>query len=174
MRLIFSLMFVLTIFFTQLEMSFAAGDMTKQEPVEIYVNLGNEKDEIKFFPKTGMDVGNVVFAIFAQISPIGVDDRGGVVINTGLVHLVNGNDQDQAETAGRFHHQLRGGAVRNFFSGVVPAGILLATEIRTVKNFLQTNHLAALGGGLLDHGNMLFNHGSLDFIQGRGALVGDG
>ena len=50
MKLIFSLMFVLTIFFTQLEMSFAAGDMTKQEPVEIYVNLGNEKGEIKFFP----------------------------------------------------------------------------------------------------------------------------
>ena len=50
MRLIFSLMFVLTLFFTQLEMSFAAGDMTKQEPVEIYVDLGNEKGEIKFFP----------------------------------------------------------------------------------------------------------------------------
>ena len=70
MRLIFSLMFVLTIFFTQLEMSFAAGDMTKQEPVEIYVNLGNEKDEIKFFPnKLLLETGKLYKLIIKNNSP---------------------------------------------------------------------------------------------------------
>lgn len=70
MRLIFSLMFVLTIFFTQLEMSFAAGDMTKQEPVEIYVNLGNEKGEIKFFPnKLLLETGKLYKLIIKNNSP---------------------------------------------------------------------------------------------------------
>ncbi len=70
MRLIFSLMFVLTLFFTQLEMSFAAGDMTKQEPVEIYVNLGNEKGEIKFFPnKLLLETGKLYKLIIKNNSP---------------------------------------------------------------------------------------------------------
>lgn len=70
MRLIFSLMFVLTIFFTQLEMSFAAGDMTKQEPVEIYVNLGNEKGEIKFSPnKLLLETGKLYKLILKNNSP---------------------------------------------------------------------------------------------------------
>ena len=70
MKLIFSLMFVLTIFFTQLEMSFAAGDMTKQEPVEIYVNLGNEKGEIKFFPnKLLLETGKLYKLIIKNNSP---------------------------------------------------------------------------------------------------------
>jgi len=70
MRLIFSLMFVLTIFFTQLEMSFAAGDMTKQEPVEIYVNLGNEKGEIKFFPnELLLETGKLYKLIIKNNSP---------------------------------------------------------------------------------------------------------
>ena len=70
MRLIFSLMFVLTLFFTQLEMSFAAGDMTKQEPVEIYVNLGNEKGEIKFSPnKLLFETGKLYKLILKNNSP---------------------------------------------------------------------------------------------------------
>ena len=43
------------------------------------------RPEVKFFPETGMAMGQVVLAVFAQEPAVGVDDGGGVVINTALL-----------------------------------------------------------------------------------------
>ena len=70
MRFIFPLMFVTTIFFAQLEGAIAAGDLTKQEPFELHVSLGNEKGEIKFFPnKLQLETGKLYKLILTNNSP---------------------------------------------------------------------------------------------------------
>src|SRR5205814_8525845 len=47
--------------------------------------------EIKFFPEAWVDVRNVMFSIFAEILPIGVNHRGGVVVDAGDLFFVDGN-----------------------------------------------------------------------------------
>ena len=70
MKIIFLLLFAITILFTEFENSFATGDLTKQEPIELYVNLGNKKDEIKFFPnKLLFETGRLYKLVLTNNSP---------------------------------------------------------------------------------------------------------
>jgi uncharacterized cupredoxin-like copper-binding protein len=48
----------------------AAGDLTAQEPVEIKVQLGNEKDALRFFPGTiNLETGKLYRLILSNPSP---------------------------------------------------------------------------------------------------------
>jgi uncharacterized cupredoxin-like copper-binding protein len=48
----------------------AAGDLTTQEPVEIKVQLGNEKDALRFFPETiNLETGKLYRLIISNPSP---------------------------------------------------------------------------------------------------------
>ena len=48
----------------------AAGDLTSQEPVEIRVLLGNEKDALRFFPDTiRLETGKLYRLVLANPSP---------------------------------------------------------------------------------------------------------
>lgn len=48
----------------------AAGDLTAQEPIEIKVQLGNEKDELRFFPETiNLETGKLYRLIISNPSP---------------------------------------------------------------------------------------------------------
>jgi uncharacterized cupredoxin-like copper-binding protein len=48
----------------------AAGDLTNQEPVEIKVQLGNEKDALRFFPETiNLETGKLYRLILSNPSP---------------------------------------------------------------------------------------------------------
>jgi len=62
-------------------------------------------------------------------------------------------------------HELDGGAIGHRLGHLIPAGILLGTEIRAVENFLQAQDLNLLFGGLLDQLQVLVNHGLLDLFQ---------
>jgi uncharacterized cupredoxin-like copper-binding protein len=48
----------------------AAGDLTTLEPVEIKVQLGNEKDALQFFPETiNLETGKLYRSILSNPSP---------------------------------------------------------------------------------------------------------
>jgi uncharacterized cupredoxin-like copper-binding protein len=48
----------------------AAGDLTQQEPVEIRVALGNEKDALRFFPETiSLETGKLYRLTLSNPSP---------------------------------------------------------------------------------------------------------
>jgi uncharacterized cupredoxin-like copper-binding protein len=48
----------------------AAGDLTQQEPVEIKVALGNEKNVLRFFPETiNLETGKLYRLILSNPSP---------------------------------------------------------------------------------------------------------
>jgi uncharacterized cupredoxin-like copper-binding protein len=48
----------------------AAGDLTQQEPVEIRVALGNEKDALRFFPEAlSLEAGKLYRLILVNPSP---------------------------------------------------------------------------------------------------------
>ncbi len=55
--------------------------------------------EIEFFPESGMHVGDVVLAIFAQILAVGINDCGGVEVEAGHLLLVN-RDHDRHAVLG--------------------------------------------------------------------------
>lgn len=48
----------------------AAGDLTQQEPVEIKVALGNEKNALRFFPETlSLETGKLYRLVLSNPSP---------------------------------------------------------------------------------------------------------
>jgi uncharacterized cupredoxin-like copper-binding protein len=71
----FSAVKVLLLFFAvgcvlPLSRSEAAGDLTNQQPVVIAVQLGNEKNALRFFPETiNLETGKLYKLIFTNPSP---------------------------------------------------------------------------------------------------------
>ena len=63
--LVLSLFFALSFVSAQ-----AAGDLTQQEPFEIKVALGNDKDALRFFPETiSLETGKLYRLILSNPSP---------------------------------------------------------------------------------------------------------
>src|SRR5439155_15382625 len=50
--------------------------------------------EIKLLPKAWVAMRNVVLAVFAEVAAVSVNDGGGVEVNAGHFHFVNGDDED--------------------------------------------------------------------------------
>src|SRR6185437_9141802 len=48
--------------------------------------------EIKFLPKAGVAMRDVVLAVFSEVAAVGVDDGGGIVVKAGHLDFVNGHD----------------------------------------------------------------------------------
>lgn len=118
--------------------------------------------EVEFFPEAGVAVGEVGFAVFAEEFAVGVDEGGGVVVDAGAIDFVDGDDEDDAEALGGFHHELDGGAVGDGFGDVVPAGGLLGGEVGAVEELLEAEDLNAFFGGVFDHLHVLFDHCGAD------------
>src|ERR1039458_928179 len=130
--------------------------------------------EIEFLPKAGGDMGNMSLAVLAQIGAIVVNHRGSVVVNPLLPTFVDGDDQRQMMASGLLLHQANGGTVGNGLRKVIPLGGLFRTEIRTVKDFLQTYDLRSSVRRLANKAQMLFNHGLFSGLERgfRGRRVG--
>jgi uncharacterized cupredoxin-like copper-binding protein len=63
-------LFLVLFLFLPLVSAQAAGDLTRQEPVEIKVALGNEKDALRFFPeKIEMETGKLYRLLLTNPSP---------------------------------------------------------------------------------------------------------
>jgi hypothetical protein len=88
--------------------------------------------EIKFLPKSGIDVGDVRLAVFAKIFAVSINDGGGVVIDARLLFLIDRDDDHHAVLFSNFLHQLDRRAVGNPFDCLVPTRLLFGTEIRAL------------------------------------------
>ncbi len=99
-----------------------------------------------------------MLAIFAQIMAVGVDDGGGVVINAGHLDFVDGHNENHLMFLGEFLHQRDGGAVGNAFGQLIPAGFLLGTKIRAIKELLEPEDLHFFLGGIGNEALMFGDH----------------
>ncbi len=89
-----------------------------------------------------------MLAVLAEVAAVGVDHGGGVVVDPGLVLLVDGDDQDEAELAGEFAHPPHGGAVGDGLGPAVVLRVLHLAEVRGVEDLLEAEDLRALRGRL--------------------------
>ena len=77
-------------------------------------------------------------AIFAEISAIGVNDRGGIVIDADAIALVQGHDQHHIQLLRQFAEALGGGAVGDLFCKGKKLRILYLTEIGPHRTILDS------------------------------------
>src|SRR6266540_4066800 len=108
-----------------------------------------------------LDLRDVLLAVLAEVRPVGVDHRGGVVVDTGLLFLVDRDDEDDAVLARHVLHQLRGRPARDRLGVRVVVRVLHLAEVRPVEQLLQAHHLRALRGGGADRGDRVLDHGFL-------------
>ena len=121
--------------------------------------------EVEFFPESGIAVRDVHFSEFAEVGAVGVDHRGGVVVNTRQFFLVNRHDQHHRMLLRELGHQLDRGTIGDALGEVVPLGFLLGAEVGSIKKLLQANDLSPFARGLRNEVDMLIDHRLLD--QGR-------
>lgn len=88
--------------------------------------------EVVLLPEA-FDLGDVVFAVFAEVGAVGVDHGRGVVVEAGLFDFEHGDDDDHAGFACEFAHAGDGGAVGDGFGPVVVLGFLDLAEVGALK-----------------------------------------
>ena len=90
-------------------------------------------------------------AVFAEKLPVGVDDHGGVMIESRRAPLEERSDDDDAPRGGQLLQGLRAGT-RNRFGQAKMGVILRLAKIERTEELLRGNDLRALVGRLLDAG----------------------
>jgi hypothetical protein len=124
------------------------------------------RTEIELLPESWTDVGDVVLPVLAEIRAVGIDYRGGVVVDTGDFFLVNRHHQNHPVCLRDRLHRSNGRAVGDSLDHFVPARLLLGAKIRPVEEFLQTEHLHAPPCRLFDERQVLVKHPLLDVVCG--------
>src|SRR5688500_4416009 len=124
--------------------------------------------EVELFPEAGRAVRNVVFPILPEIRPVGIDDRGGVVVDAGGFLLVQRDDDHHLVLLRHFLHEAGSRPIRNLLDGIVPARALLGAEVRTGEDLLHAEDLNALAPCLLDELQVLVDVG---FTNGLDRLI---
>ena len=115
------------------------------------------------------DVGDVNLSELAEVTPVGVDHGGGVVVDAGLGLLVDRHHHRHAEARRLRPHPLDRRPVGHPLGGAVPAFVLLRADVRQVEELLEPQHLHAVLCGLLDEGQVGCDHLLADLL-GRIAL----
>jgi len=100
----------------------------------------------------------VLLAVLAEVATVGVDDRRGVVVQTGLHDLVHRQYQHHPEFLRHALEPLRGRAVGNLLGVVVVLRILHLAEIRAVEQLLEAHHLGTLLGRFAGRRLVLVDH----------------
>jgi hypothetical protein len=100
----------------------------------------------------------VLFAVLAQIAAVGVDDRGGVVVQAGLHDFIHRQYEHHSQLLGDALEALGGGAVRDVLGVVVVLGILHLAEVRTVEQLLEAHDLSTLLGCVTGSCLVLVDH----------------
>jgi hypothetical protein len=122
--------------------------------------------EIKLFPKAGVAMRDVVLAVFAEISAVGIDYGGGVEVDARHFDFIDGNDEDHLMFLCKLLHVRDGGAVGDGLGEFVPAGLLLGAKIGAVEKLLQAEDLDFFLGGGGDEVVMLGHHFLFDLSEG--------
>src|SRR5215208_4424771 len=121
--------------------------------------------EIKLLPEPGIDVWNVVLAILAEILPVRIDHRGGVVIDAGDLFFIDRHDDHHAVFFGDFLHQPHGWTIGNPFHRFVPARLLFGAKVRRREDLLHADYLHTLFGSLFDKVKVFLNIELLDLLD---------
>jgi hypothetical protein len=108
----------------------------------------------------------VGLAVFAEVAAVGVDHRGGVVVDAGHRLFVDRDDDHHLVLLRELLHQFDGRAVGDALGRGVPFGILAGTEIGLGKNLLEAQDLHALTARLLDQRDVGVEHRLPDFFRG--------
>ena len=101
--------------------------------------------EVEFFEEQRI-VRDVHLAVEAEQRPVGVDDRGRIVIQTRSALLEQRRDNHHAQFL-RERAQSIGGRPGNGFRQIEQPRVFLAAEILRAEQFLQADDLRALSGG---------------------------
>src|SRR4051812_22335804 len=86
------------------------------------------RPKVEFLPKAWIHVRDMRLSIRAEELPVGIDHSGGIIVDAGLLFLINGNDQHHSVLLRDVLHQLDGRAIRDLFNGLVPTCLLLGAE----------------------------------------------
>ncbi len=116
--------------------------------------------EVELLPEA-LGVRDVLFAVLAQVLPIGIDDSRRVVVQAGAHNLVHRQHQHNARFASDALEALGGGAVGDLLGVVVVLGLLHLTEVGTVEELLEAHHLGPRGLGLVYCLLVFVEHGLL-------------
>src|SRR5882762_1700161 len=92
-------------------------------------------------------VGDMHLAVFAAKGSVGIDDRGGVVVDAGSTLFKEGDHEGDFQLAGDGAEALGGGA-RNRLGQIKQGQVFALTEVLGLEKFRQADHLRALFGRL--------------------------
>ena len=129
--------------------------------------------EVELLVEARSHVGDVVLAVAADERAVGVDHRGGVVVDAGLHALVDGATMT-IECLLREGLELLDGGAGDRLGRVVPAQRLAGAEVRSVENILQHRTCTPSRAGLLDEGKVRLERLLLDVRDGSGLVVETG
>ena len=101
--------------------------------------------KVEFLVVAGV-VGNVHFAVFAEVGAVGVDDGRGVVVEAFGAFLEERADDDDAELFGQGHEVLAGGPFGDGFGEGEVLVALFVAEVERGEKFLQADDLGAAAG----------------------------
>src|SRR5260221_8319609 len=108
------------------------------------------RPKIELLPEARSYVGDMRFSILAEVFAVGVDNCGRIVINAGLLFLVDWHDQNHAVLFRHVLHKLDRRTVRDLFDSLVPTRLLFGAEVRRGKDLLEAKHLHTLPRSVLD------------------------
>jgi len=100
--------------------------------------------EVKLLPETG-DLGDMGLVVLAEVAAVGIEDCGGVVVNTGHRLFVDRYDDDHAMLGGQLLHHLAGRAFGDALGGVVPLLVLAGAEVGLVERPVRRPVRSAAG-----------------------------
>src|SRR5260221_10986547 len=96
--------------------------------------------EVELLPEAG-DLWDVRLAILAEVTAIGVDDGGGVVVDAGLLQLIYRHDQHHLVLLGHLAHAANRRAIGHRLGELVELGILHLAEVGAGGELLQAGDL---------------------------------
>src|SRR5215470_8209436 len=91
------------------------------------------RSKVELLPKSGQAVRDMRLSVFAQELTIGVDDRGGIVVNASHLLFINRDDHSHLVSCSNPAHQSRGRPVRDALDQIVPVRILFRGKVGTIK-----------------------------------------
>ena len=112
----------------------------------------------------------MVLAVLAEIGAVGVDDRGGVVVDARHRALVDRDDHRHLVLAG-VGDQLLDGGTRDGLGEGVPLLVLAGAEVRAIEDLLEPEDLDTGFACLVDVGQVLLEHRVGDFLHGSVGVV---
>src|SRR5262245_52889225 len=110
-------------------------------------------------------------AEFAEVLPVGVDDRGRVVVDTRHFLLIDRHDHYHAVPLRQVLHLLGRWAVGDMLGGAIPLLVLARAEVRWGEDRLEAENLNSMFRCPFDEWQLSLQHQLADFAWLHGGLA---